>query len=169
MSWNRSRYDSCQYNKDLSQSTGPLNYNLDPNKFYSCNDGRVEFGLLGGNNVSLTKHNMVELESDLFGINRQLSNCPERQYAPNCQGCSAEANDSGIPCDNVNCQRNKDLNHLNPVKIINYRPRINHVGYDLKYPGCPVNGIKSINGQDMKYPPQRNPVSWSGETGAPLR
>ena len=160
MSWNRLKFDQCAYQKDLSQSTSSINYNLDPNKFYNCNDCRVEFGLLGGNNVSITQSNMVDLESDLFNITRQNSTCPERKYLPHCKGCDDNA---GLPCGSSSCKRKEHLKHLTPCNIVQYGPRIDHVGFDLRYPGCPVQNTKSIDGQQMVYPPQINPVQWQGQ------
>jgi hypothetical protein len=162
MSWTRTTYDQCAYNKDLSQSTSTLNYLLDPNKFYNCNDCRVEFGLLGGNNVSLTQSNMVDLESDLFNITRQYSTCPERKFLPRCEQCEQNG---GLPCGSVSCKRQEKLKHLKSCNIVQYAPRVDHIGYDLRYPGCPVQNMQSIDGQPMKYPPQMNPVQWQGQQG----
>lgn len=39
-------------------------------------------GLVGGNEVSLIKGNIVDLESDLRGINLPNTFCPWRQYQP---------------------------------------------------------------------------------------
>jgi hypothetical protein len=39
-------------------------------------------GIVGGNEVSLIKGNMVDLESDLRGINIPNTFCPWRQYQP---------------------------------------------------------------------------------------
>lgn len=159
MSWNRAKYDSCAYNKDLSQSTSSISYLLDPNKFYNCNDCRIEFGLLGGNNTSITRKNMVDLESDLRNQTRQLSNCPERQYLPYCEACD---NNEGMPCGSASCKLQQDFKHLRACNIVQYAPRIDHVGYDLRYPGCPSITTTSADGQKMDYPPQYNPIQWKG-------
>jgi len=151
MSWNRTTYDQCAYQKKLSQSTSPINYALDPNKFYNCNDCRPDLGLLGGNNVSLVSGNMVDMESDLFNITRQNSLCPERKYIPHCEKCSEN---SGIPCPSGGCKYEK-MQHLPECKIIQYGPKIDHVGYNIKYPVCPVHG-KSVG----EFPPQRNPTHY---------
>ena len=164
MSFNRLRYDQCAYQKDLSQSTSTLNYSLDPNKFYNCNDSRVEFGLLGGNNVSITTSNMVDLESDLFNITRQNSTCPERKYLPFCEKCEESG---GLPCGSASCKREESLRDLSGSNMIQYTPRIDHIGFDLRYPGCPVLNTPSIDGRNKGFPPQRNPVQWSGEKGVP--
>jgi hypothetical protein len=140
--------DLCAYQKELSQSTSPINYTLDPNKFYNCSDCRSDFGLIGGNNVSTTQNNMVDLESDLYGITRQNTRCPERKYLPHCHQC---AEVSGIPCDGWNCPSMDSVQHLPQCKIIQYSPRVDHIGYNIQYPVC---------GHDkgMVYPPQRNPT-----------
>ena len=151
MSWNRTKYDQCAYQKELSQSTSPINYSLDPNKFYNCNDCRNNLGLLGGNNVSITRDNMVDLESDLFGITRQNSLCPERKYLPHCEQCDEV---SGIPCPHEGCRKMKSLQHLPACNIIQYAPRVDHVGFNIKYAPCPVQDKGMIN------PPQMNPTHY---------
>lgn len=162
MSWTRTQYDQCAYQKDLGQSTSSLNYTLDPNKFYNCNDCRVEFGLIGGNNVSRTQGNMVDLESDLRNQTRQYSTCPERKFLPFCEGCEENG---GLPCGSSSCKRKEHLKHLGGCNIVQYAPRIDHVGFDLRYPGCPIQNMTSIDGMPMKYPPQLNPVQWQGQQG----
>lgn len=159
MSWNRTKYDQCAYQKELSQSTSPINYTLDPNKFFNCNECRPDFGLVAGNNVSLAQTNMVDLESDLFGITRQNTKCPERKYLPHCHKCDEI---SGLPCGGETCKRAEKMDHLPECKIIQYSPRIDHVGYDIKYPHCAVHGTK-ITGfnQEMIYPPQLNPTHYT--------
>ena len=43
---------------------------------------RHQLGLVGGNEVSLPKGHIIDLESDLKGLNIPLTYCPSRQYAP---------------------------------------------------------------------------------------
>jgi hypothetical protein len=43
---------------------------------------RHMLGLVGGNEVSLPKGNMVDVESDLFGLNIPLTKCSAREYQP---------------------------------------------------------------------------------------
>ena len=164
MSWSRNKFDQCAYQKDLSQSTSPINYSLDPNKFYNCSDCRIEFGIIGGNDVSITQGNMVDLESDLKNITRQYSKCPERQYVPYCEACE---DNGGLPCGSHACKRQEKLRHLPSCNIIQQPIKVDHVGYDLKYPGCPVNNVRSIDGQEMKHPPHMNPVQWNGPNEQP--
>jgi hypothetical protein len=59
-------------------------YSMIPQKFYHPNAGRNALGLVGGNEVSLITGNMVDLESDLRNITRDLSKAPAKQYQPSC-------------------------------------------------------------------------------------
>jgi hypothetical protein len=59
-------------------------YSMIPQKFYHPNAGRHALGLVGGNDVSLITGNMVDLESDLRNITRDLSKAPAKQYQPSC-------------------------------------------------------------------------------------
>ena len=65
MSSNRLKFDTCAYKKNLDQSVGPLSYVLNPMKYENCNKCRMELGIVGGNNVSQIKGNLVDLENDL--------------------------------------------------------------------------------------------------------
>ena len=158
MSFTRSFYDACAYNKELRQSTSVLDYVLDPNKFYNCNPCRIELGTFGGNNVSLSKDNLVNVESDLRNQTRQLSRCPERKYLPECEGCDCN---EGLPCGGDSCVDRVPRTDLPSCNIINYAPRIDNVGYSVKYPGCPVENMTSVDGQPMKYQPYMNPVQFT--------
>ena len=82
MSSNRLSYDSCAYQKSLQQSTSPLDYMLYNGKYENSAKCRIEFGVVGGNGVSLFSGNLVDLESDLRGQTRIASNCPSTMYQP---------------------------------------------------------------------------------------
>ena len=84
MSFNRLKYDTCAYQHDVSESVGTLNWILDSNRFENCNKCRVEFGIIGGTNVSHAKGNLVDLESDLMGTTRLQSKCPTLKYLNPC-------------------------------------------------------------------------------------
>lgn len=79
---NRTTYDACTYKQDLNQSVAPLSYVLDPIKYTHCNKCRVELGVVGGTAVSHVSGNQVDLESDLRGQNRPLTQCPEYKWVP---------------------------------------------------------------------------------------
>jgi hypothetical protein len=55
-------------------------YTQIPQKFYHQNASRNALGLVGGNDVSIASGNLVDVESDLRGTTRDLSNCPNRQF-----------------------------------------------------------------------------------------
>lgn len=118
MSSNRLIYDTCAYKKSLDESVSPLNYTLYPGKFENCSKCRIEFGVVGGNNVSLFSGNLVDLESDLRGQTRPASLCPNKKYQPKCNSCPT--NNSGIPCGDINCQ--PKMNNLPGCQMFNYNP-----------------------------------------------
>jgi hypothetical protein len=82
MSSNRLSYDTCAYQKSLEISTGPLEYSMYTGKYENCAKCRIEFGVVGGNGVSLFSGNLVDLESDLRGQTRLASLCPNTMYNP---------------------------------------------------------------------------------------
>ena len=84
MSFNRLQYDNCAYTHQLHESVGTLAYILDPSRYENCNKCRMEFGLVGGTNVSHIKGNLVDLETDLKGITRLATKCPTKKYLNPC-------------------------------------------------------------------------------------
>ena len=82
MSFTRTKTDACNYNQELEGNVSYISYLLDPVKFDSCKKCRPELGLLGATNVSHIGGNMVDLESNLFGIDRDNSRCPMTKYIP---------------------------------------------------------------------------------------
>lgn len=134
MSFNRLTYDDCAYASTLRENQNVLHYNLNSNKFYNCNEQRVDFGLLGGNNVSQSTQNLVDLESDLRNQTRLNSLCPSRKYLPKCDPATC-GRKQGLPCGG--CQPR--MYHLPASQLIDYRPRYNNKGYTLNNKGCPGN------------------------------
>ena len=59
-------------------------YTQIPQKFYHPNASRNALGLFGGNEVSVASGNLVDIESDLRGTTRDLSNAPDKKYSPSC-------------------------------------------------------------------------------------
>ena len=84
------------------------NYRMDANKYFNYNQARIPFGILGGNQVSITKSNMVNQESTLLGLSPNNIN-------PSCLGCN---DGNGIPCAS-SCTINS-RKHLNEVNLNNY-------------------------------------------------
>ena len=64
------------------KTENPQHYNDMPCQLVHPLPQRHILGLVGGNEVSLIKGNMVDLESDLKGINIPNTFCPTRQYQP---------------------------------------------------------------------------------------
>ena len=60
----------------------PQHYDYLVSQFVNPAPKRHILGVVGGNEVSLIKGNMVDLESDLRGINIPNTFCPWRQYQP---------------------------------------------------------------------------------------
>ena len=79
---NRLAYDTCAYAKSLGQSVAPLDYMLDPVRYEHCGKCRPELGLVGGTAVSHVKGNLVDLENNLFGIDRPNTRCPDFKFLP---------------------------------------------------------------------------------------
>jgi hypothetical protein len=130
MSFNRLIYDGCAYKKTLEESTGTLSYLLDPIKYENCSKCRVEFGVIGGTNVSHNIGSLVDIENELFNITRKLSKCPSKKYAPKCT--KGKKDDNGLPCGPYQLADK----HLKPCTLVKYKPRADSVGYDLNYQLC---------------------------------
>ena len=82
MSSNRLIYDDCAYRQNLRQSQGPNAYLLDVVKYENCQKCRVDLGVVSGAAVSHINGNLVDLESELRGQNRNASSCPTKHYIP---------------------------------------------------------------------------------------
>lgn len=125
MSSNRLAYDTCAYKTSLKQSTGQLSHIIEPNRFYHCNQCRNELGLIGGNNVSQIRGNLVDLENDLRGTTRNASLCPKKHYQPACKNPThCQPKNINVPdkCKGGNKQLNTQPLHLPPCQMISYKP-----------------------------------------------
>lgn len=134
MSFNRTIYDSCQYSADLVKSTSPLYYQLDPSRFYNCNKCMMLGGIVGGPTVSHSKDSIIDVESQLFGINKVYSRCPTQQYQPQ-QKTYNKIN--GAPADNQLQDK-----HLKTCYFVQH-PKQFTTGIYTNYPSC--NDLKEIS------------------------
>ena len=118
MSFNRLTYDNCSYKTNLSENISQLSYLLDTVKYENCSKCRNELGLVGGTNVSQVAGNLVDLESDLFNIDRSGSKCPTMKYLPSSDGYV-----QGKPGYKPVCYPKIDTNmkHLRPCQFVSYR------------------------------------------------
>lgn len=169
MAFTRGAYDQC-YTKDRTErSTSMLSYQLDPNKYYNCTPCRIEFGVVGGNNVSLYKGNMVDLSSELSGRTRGSSRCPSSQYLPGTiiqgrdVGSCPRASGEGLPCGPVVTQ--DKLAHLPECSLIQYKARPSSVGYELKFPACATKGTQPEPSKPKLRPNPFVPIEWQGQQG----
>ena len=77
MSFNRLKYDNCAYTKEISESVSPLDYYLFKGKYENCEQCPVGNAT---NNLEFGKK--ANLESELYGLNREQSKCPSKKYDP---------------------------------------------------------------------------------------
>ncbi len=144
MSSNRLMYDTCAYKKRLDESTGPLAYHLNPLKYENCQKCRMELGILGGPTVSQIKGNLVDLENDLRGQTRNLSDCPEKKYHP-----GKPILTKGDDCHKAR-KVDTELLHLPSCQMIRYKPV--PLPPPLKMESCPAPQIRAPNSCHMAPP-----------------
>jgi len=119
MSFNRLPYDTCSYKHNLAETVGPGVYQLltPPNNCEPClpNDPYIRLQRQG---VSLSKNTpLVDIDSELIGISRNLSDCPELKYLPsknNQSYCGAHSNKV------VGCQKNAKV-CVDNTNVINFK------------------------------------------------
>jgi hypothetical protein len=96
MSFNRPLYDYCEGKKRIHESTQAANYNVQtPVICGNClpDDPRIHPNRTG---VSMNSGydwrfyaGPIDVESDLFNLNRVASNCPKNKYHPDARNCRA--------------------------------------------------------------------------------
>ena len=84
MSFNRGIYDQCSYKYQLAETTGTGIYQLTrpANSCIPClpNDPRL---IAQSQGVSISKNtSLIDIDSELIGISRNLTRCPDRKYIP---------------------------------------------------------------------------------------
>ena len=78
MSSNRLIYDRCAYATEIKESTEPLEYNLFLGKFENCKQCPV------GNYPNILPFGpRTATESELWGIDRLATNCPDKKFQAN--------------------------------------------------------------------------------------
>ena len=96
-------------------------------KYENCNKCRMELGIVGGNNVSQIKGNLVDLENDLRGQTRAASLCPDKHYHPNCPGeVGDNCQPKSITIPGNACEQGRNINtelvHLPPCQMLRFPP-----------------------------------------------
>lgn len=77
MSSNRLIYDKCAYATEMKESTGPLEYNLFKGKYENCKQCSV-----GQFTNILDFGPRADVESELYGLNRPGTLCPQLKFDP---------------------------------------------------------------------------------------
>ena len=103
-----------------------ISWLLDPNKYYHSDPRIIERGIVGGNNVSLYAHNLVDLESDLSGRTRSSSRCVGGKFLPGTFVQGTDACNCGRSGGVCRCQ--SKFVHLPQARMINYKPRVSKTG-----------------------------------------
>jgi len=77
---NRIKYDTCEYQKSLYESTKPLSFQMFEGKYNNC--GRCVHDKI------YRPFDLVDIESELKNITRPASKCAQFKYNPNCKQSS---------------------------------------------------------------------------------
>jgi hypothetical protein len=172
--WCKLKDDPCAYQRSLTESTSQLNYVLDPSKYYNCNPCRIESNIVAGNDVSIYKGNMVDLESELRGQTRKASKCPDLQFKQgtfiqdvdkgNCPDTCLNKR-AGLSCDGTICK--KRFVHLPECRIIDTRPKIANTGIHLDFPKCPNMPLQP--NYKRKTNIAKPTLYWQGQQGIDLK
>ncbi len=88
MSQSRLHFDPCEYSHSLKQSLGPLEHVMDVARFRHAHPCRMRQGVLGGNAVSHVGASVIDVENDLRGQTRPLTQCAGYKYLPSGRGFS---------------------------------------------------------------------------------
>ena len=134
MSFNRLKYDNCEVKKYNQESTGPGNYLYEtPIMCDTCLNDNPRI-INQKNGVSLNSNvdwrfysGPVDIESDLFNLNRTASKCPTNKYLPNCDKDSCS--NQGEPCGSgvvESCKNSKNnlrnsWNRPNDNNLVNFQ------------------------------------------------
>lgn len=122
-------------------------YTMIPQKYYHPNVSRNALGLVGGNDVSLISGNLVDLESDLWGVTRTLSRCSSKKYQPTCALGGGKAAMSGpagpSPLSGTGCPSWPGAivfqeRATGAVVTVNTSPRHLPTTQYVSYPGVPA-------------------------------
>ena len=113
MSFNHLSADTCTYSRRLNENMSILGYILSPMRFENSSKCRMELGLVGGTAASHINGNLVDLESDLFGITRFNTKCIKHQYAPVEKG--------GVIHNSKTAPIDTSMKHLPACQMISYK------------------------------------------------
>ena len=147
----RQIYDTAAYQAQLRQSTGPMSYMLNPIRNDVARPARIsEPGFIAKSGVSVTHMRpLVDVESDLFGIDYRNTKDPNQQFQPKCPmcGCATE----GYPCGtglNQGCTKCQERLHHLP------KARFNQDYTRISNPRCTARELGINRFQPLLLQPQ---------------
>lgn len=139
MSFNRLPYDKCAYKQHLYETIGPGVYMLGTpaNTCTPCHSSDP-YIRLQSQGASLSRHNLIDVDSELIGINRNNSRCPTQKYIP---ACGADGMCGANIGGGVRCQKSAKMcieHSKNPIRFDNcFEPTENT---KLSNPPCTLRG-----------------------------
>jgi hypothetical protein len=74
---NKSLYDKCATQRQHYESTSPFEYAMFDGKYKNINQCSL-------NNKKYNPYDLVDIDTELRGINRPLSKCIQNKYNPTC-------------------------------------------------------------------------------------
>jgi len=94
MSFNRLQYDKGTYTRDLNESVKPGFYRINQplTRCEPCHPHTPHVRLQSKGNSLYRDGTLVDVNSELLGLNRKLSNNPKAKYMPSKVGCSGSGN-----------------------------------------------------------------------------
>ncbi|ARF09361.1 hypothetical protein Catovirus_2_310 [Catovirus CTV1] len=130
---NRLKYDACEYQKKLYESTRPIQYQMSEYKFENC--GKCVYDKF------YRPFDLVDVESELKNITRPQSKCPQFKYSPNCKQSNSclSTYDNAVPV--------VFAPEICPI-VKNNIPRMTTPGYTLSG--------ESLCGNNRMHPESRN-------------
>lgn len=132
MSFTKTKYDECAYKKDLNQSCSVLEHVIEKNRYIHEKQCRHdEIGILQKNSVGsyiLPNVDIVDVESDLYGLTRPNTRCPNLKYNKNneCQNTNCTKSNSTCPP----CIKHVDTHKSCTEPLIKYNEKVNYVSCD---------------------------------------
>ena len=142
MSFTRSHYDTCAHEQYLSETVGTGIYMLGTprNSCEPCIASANPYIRLQSQGASVSKDSsLIDVDSELLGITRNLSQCPERKYMPGVNAAGLCGSEAG--CTQKGCNGKFCVNHqkkTNNVRVENCFPKTEDT--KLSNPPCTLRG-----------------------------
>ena len=154
MSWNRSNFDVCSYKYQLAETIGPGVYQLvrPDNQSIPVLPKDPRF-IAQSSGVSISKNtSLIDIDSELIGISRNLSDCPDRKYMPDgnasfhCGAQTGKVRNGCRPGDKV-CVDNSNVLNFADNSLYTEDTRLSN-------PPCTLRGTGTNRWQFLNSDPQ---------------